>query len=436
MLFAIAVLGTTATFCHAARIIPAPLLVQLVDGYAVVAAEVVASRPMADEEYDKDDEFVPRMVIFKVVRVVAGPARLNRILFPDAQFSVKLDWGYGALVEEYGGMDPTLHMPAAAKPGAKFYLTIKPKARLEYEHAHGSGAAEWVQQFDPEYEQLIRDVPQLAAMPKQQRYRRCLEIVSDPSAPDKLRQHALCGVYYWGASYGTPEAERLARTRAFEDLLKVWNDPRAQFSDEMLFSLDYILSDVGYQKPEWPEARERVWLEWFVSPLPSDSDARIRALGNRWRGTGILARILESRPNETAKRLESIVSNENAQSQLRTAAFITLVRGFQTAEQERREWVDFFNEVFPRIVDTADPSSLRQIAWLVREAGEPTDNSVRRRFVPTDAGICAMKGAAARMRQHPELSQADIAAEELNVAIKTLKVPSASREDNVERGQR
>jgi hypothetical protein len=403
---------------QAARGIPAPLLIQLSNGWTVIAAEVVESRRKPGAEPNED---APYTTVLRVVRVLAAPKDVGRDLVPGARITLDLSYGYAATVEDYGGIDPQTGTPDALKSGEKFYMSVKPIGAGRCQHAGGAGAAKWVRQFDPEYEGLVSKVEALARLPEDARYRRCVEIVADAETPDCFRQAALSGIYYWGTRYPTPDAERAAHTRARTDLLTIWNNPNARMSSDLLLAIDSRLKTVARQDPTWLEGRERVWLEWFLSPLPTTAAERESTLTKRWNTLSLFREMLLDRPESFAGRLMSTIERQDIHVRLRAALFFALAHGFQLSEFENRSWEVFLQKELPELIEDGDVMTLRALSYFGRQAQEPADHISKRRFIPNEDVARAMERARARLQENPELPQSDTAIIELSNAIETIR---------------
>ena len=394
------ILSACGPAARAARMVPDPILVQLEQGYGVVAAEVVKA-----ERIGQEDRLPTRYAVTFAVTEVLADSQAGLGLKGGDALAVELAVGYAAEVEDWGtpGEGGGKDADRAGGPfatGAKFYLTIRKNETGRFEHARGASAARNVEQFDPNGTRLVGRLRQLADLPKERRAEAALKVVADPREAERLRMEAVAALNYW---VGHSQAERVNREEILKRMEAIWNDPKAAMSTDLVMASDYLLrgNTTSWEKSD---ARRRVLLERVFAPFPEEPGARQSAVQARERVVWFLGDYLKHRPEEAAAVIIPKLTDEKWPAHFRWRLARTLQYAYQSADVERGEWAQALQAYYPKAVDAADPWLLRLLAASV-ESGTKLEG--KRRFMVGRETREALTRAGERAKRIAEEPGAD-----------------------------
>jgi hypothetical protein len=321
-LFAVIVFAM-ASAVLGARGIPEPVLVQLEEGYGVVAAEVVQGKPLPPEEN------VPSYAVTFKVKEVLADASGGLGLKSGEELLVELTVGYAGMVEERGSDDH----PDLFPKGAKFYLTIRKNEEGKFEHAMGASAARHVQSFAPDEARLLARLRDLAAVPKDRRLDEVLKVFVDARESENLRIAAMSAMSYW---HWHDRVDKPTRDRMRSAVENAWSDPKTGMTTPLMLAADYFLRGASI---EWEksDARRQVFLVHVFAPFPEEPEARQLAIRKRDEVTFFLRDDLRHQP-ETAKVVIENLRDAKWPAEFRSRLAMMLLHGFKFADIERPEW--------------------------------------------------------------------------------------------------
>lgn len=370
---------------------PDPVLVQLEQGYGVVAVEVVKA-----ERRGPEDEHPARYAVTFTVEEVLADSAAGLGLKAGVALLVELGVGYAAEVEDYGPPDEGAGKGAdrAGGPfagGAKYYVTIRKNETGNFEHATRASAARRVEKFDPDDTRLVARLRELADLPKERRAEAALKVVADPGETEKLRMAAVAALKYW---VGPRQAQRVNREAILKRMEAIWNDPKAGMSTDLIMATDHLLREsTNWEKSD---ARRRVLLERVFAPFPQEPEARQSAVRARDQVVWFLGDYFKHRPEEAATVIIPKLTDEKWPAQFRWRLAGISQLAYQGADVERGEWAEALQAYYPKAIEAADPWVLRLLAGSV-ESGTKAEG--KRRFVAGKETRAALARAGERVKR-------------------------------------
>lgn len=397
---------------NAARILPRPLLIQMEQGYGVVAA-VIEKATRVSPAKDYPTYFDVRFKVYEVLaQTVTGgplPAKAGGTL------NLRVSVGYACLVEMWGGGRPLA-------VGQKYLLTVKyNKKSGEYEHAYGAGAARMVEDFTPQSKTFFAKIHALARLSLTQRLKQCRDLVSKPEADPELRSQALWWVRerVW---HGEKDQERQETAKA---LLLAWNKPTGANSIDFLEELDYALRIVSFSFAE-SEEREDIWLAHIFAPIPvgpakqQDEIARKRGAVAYW----TLRDFGRTHPKKTGDRL----MKELAKADWPVELSLRVAGCLQTIYEEEKEaepaWERALQSYYPRAIASADGWGLRCLTMNLLDHPHRNKSTMFRTFRPGPATERSLREALERMQKQARTmpqGEAQVAIYDIEEVLEQLK---------------
>ena len=377
------------------------MLVQLEQGYAIVAASVVKSEPLPG-----GPEAFPRAyaVTFTVDDVLSDPAGIE--VKSGDPLPIELRVGYGSVVESWHGTaagdgnDSDSPFPLEAK----FYLTIRQDQAGRFEHAPGAGAACRVEQFEPDQARLIARLATLAALPKERRLDAMLDALTHANQSDDVRMAVLAALRHalWRDQLEPADRERVIRT-----ITALWSDPGHAHSVQLVNAMDALLR-ANTRDWKHSETRRRVLLEYIFAPFPQEPDAREAAVRERDRVVWFLRDYLAHQPEEAGELVIRQMRDARWPAQFRWRLAGLLQYTYQRSDAHHPAWADALQDYYPQAIDAADPWVLRLIAGSIRDG---TKNNATRPFIAGPETRHALERSTERMKRLAEQPSADIQAQ-------------------------
>jgi len=365
----VVILSLLAPAVWAARASPDPLLVQLENGYAIIAAEVIKA-----EKLPSNQPYPAAYAVTFAIREVLADAGLK--FKPDDSLLIQLAVGYACTVEDWGarGGEGAKQPDGPFTKGAKFYLAVRKNAEGNLEHAPGASAAQCVDKFDPARATLVARLRDLAAVPKERRLDNALKIATSQREPEDIRIAIITGL----ARQLWHEREiPQARQKILDAAQAIWSNAKAEMSTELLMSVDFLLR-CNSQEWEKSATRRSTLLERIFAPFPAEPKTRELEVRARDQVVWFLRDDLLVRPDETSKIIIEKMNDPVWPGQFRWRIAGLLQYAYQTADAEHADWAAALQGYYPKAIEQADPWVLRLLAGSIESGIKP---SAKRRFI-------------------------------------------------------
>jgi hypothetical protein len=411
-------------FAHAARIGAEPLLIQMDQGYGVIAAVITKTTAVPFKDGAKYPTYYD--VQFKVHEIYAQPITGDRFAVKkDNVFDLRIPVGYACLVEDrwLGPSNDADREDGPLAVGKKYILTLQydPKEEV-YQHAHGAGAARMVKEFTREEKTLIQSARELAATPLPDRLKKSRALVADSAADTNLRLEALAVLRWriWHDRADVDERKDTARV-----LLSIWNDKNNEESDYFIDCLDFALriTEPSFEKST---EREDVWLARIFAPINADQPKAREEIGRR-RGDLAFFKLTgfgEAHPKKIGDRLVKELANSDWPLELTWRVAGALQTIYEQSPEANETWERALQDYYPPAIDAADEWLLRLLVSNLEIRKHPHDSAEKRNFKPGPRTVKAFEQALARMRseEDPEKRKENSAAiYHLEKLLKSLK---------------
>lgn len=404
---AIVVVALFAVFARetrAARIGPDPMINQFVEGYGIIAAEVIEAKQVVSDP--KRDYPARYDVTFRVREVVGQPIQGKPFpLEPGGSFVVQVSVGYGCALEDFWDMMPSklgpLRPGGPLVAGTTYYVTAKfDPDKKTYTLAPGSGVLKAKESFTEDRRKDILALHALAAMTPADRVARCREILLDRTSRRFVRDAALAETsrrVHW-----TREADEAERRATVEVYWKIWRGDTSQWDDQSLGSLNFAMRDcIGDAFTKAPERRD-LWLARMFAPLGrlNADELQLECIRRNNQLSWVIIEIGEIEPKAVGGRLMTEMRNDAWPTDLQTFALRCLLVLYGRVEALPEDWEPFLQKVLPKLIDGSASWPLRCIVANLTPASAVTNPSLQKRsFKPGPVTVEALKRALDRERR-------------------------------------
>ncbi len=393
-----------ARIATAGRSVPAPLISQFDQGYGVVAAEAIEATLVPEQQAYT----TTYATTFKVHEIVAQPVRGKAFSLQAGEtLKINLTAGYACQIE-IG--DPK----AELAHGRRYYLIVRQCDNGEFEHAPGASGLWPVQEFTAAENKYYAQVRGLAAVPKENRLRACVDVANNSSESERIRSEALSGVRgLWRNDRSAGES--YAQTA----LRKLWNDLESHLSLILLGQFDDALCMIDQSFEDSADRRD-VLLDYLLAPTPDrKKNDPYFDLDNT--ALFVFADLARRHPDVTGRRLAAQLLDTKRLPLFRRSIACGLLDAYQRTEQVDPIWEKDLRKYFVCLMNDGEPFAIRVAAGDleyfvgVKSAGE---SGTRRWYIPDADVRTALNKGVERLTAASKKPDADL---EFGTAARELK---------------
>lgn len=357
---------------YAARVIPEPFLIQMEQGYGVIAAvvEKATELPVSEKEKNVVRVYDVRFRVEEILAqsIVGGPLPARK----GSTIDLRLAVGYGSEIENFCVF--STNGSEVLGEGKRYILTVKyNKKNRTYEHARGASAAHGVTSFDPDVRRFYRKIHEIADAPPDGRVKRCRQLLLEATAGSSMEAALRCAVLQWllnraekSRDEGRVGPDRPTKSEVVETrrlLMRVWTNSTANYIIEDLIDLDYYCRAMVPSFDESAERRE-VWLKHLFAPIPGGAPADIRARVHERvdRGFFLLSDLAKKQPKLVGLYLVKELNSNNWPMLFRIYIAMQLRRLYEFETNVDPLWEGALQTFYEKAIAVADAEGLSSLA--------------------------------------------------------------------------